>query len=64
MFVVTCLVVKDLFDKSKCEMKCCFRINRNVIYKKSAKEKIETKFYKAKQHVWLKPEFLTKELEN
>ncbi len=45
-------------------MKCCFRINRNVIYKKSAKEKIETKFYKAKQHVWLKPEFLTKELEN
>jgi len=35
-----------------------------VIYKKSAKEKRKTKFYKAKQHVWLKPEFLTKELEN
>lgn len=52
MFVVTCLVVKDLFDKS------------NMKYKKSAKEKNETKFYKAKQHVWLKPEFLTKELEN
>ena len=24
VFVVTCLVVKDLFDKSKCEMKCYF----------------------------------------
>lgn len=41
-----------------------FRINRNTIYKNNAKEKNETKFYKAKQHVWLKPEFLTKELEN
>ena len=32
--------------------------------KRMRKKKIETKFYKAKQHVWLKPEFLTKELEN